>query len=588
MVRLWKSHALALSLVFAVAGFCHAINTSSPVQPGASAGARAVGTNIPLNFTNPPVAGFGTNTAPQNTQDFDLGDACFGSVITRFITAEGGLKPYRFTSIGPLSLQNVVAGTPNSLQLGLSGVLAGSAPLAISAASTTITGAPGLRFFVQVQDAKGSTSTSSAFFNLFLVDCRTSFAFATPSQLPFGRLATSYSSVIAVVGGTPAYIFSTPGVPDGQVVPGLFLTSDGALFGRPLALGTFTFTVHCVDARKTVALNRAHTAPDQAFTITINDNAFNSTDVVTLSCSVKGANPTNGGDSLRYKGLINVLGQDTFSLLNSDFSFRIGSVVYAGRMDKRGQFKQTFPDHSKFTAKINTRSGTLNVSIRDGSFATALNAGALVDHGTARKPLEVVVGDAVDSSEILDFDSSVRGNGYGLNFALGRSGTNPAGAFQIYSVKGKDGITLGGQSGDAWQVNFFAVPRTAIANAKGQSAGFDDVTVATVRIGGNFSQTLNRASTSFGSPNFSFKGQITDGVKQISLTGQSFKGKLTTNVLNQIATSIPLASQAPGFGTHFFSLGLDLQRSGTGAPFNGEHARRIFGLGNQYRDVPPK
>src|SRR4051812_7775590 len=97
-VVVWKSRTIALGLVFAMAGFCLAISNSP--DDSHSAGSRAVGSALPLRFTNPLVAGF--------TNEYDLGDACFGSLVTRFITAEGGLKPYRFTSTGPVSLANVI------------------------------------------------------------------------------------------------------------------------------------------------------------------------------------------------------------------------------------------------------------------------------------------------------------------------------------------------------------------------------------------------------------------------------------------------------------------------------------------------
>ena len=47
------------------------------------------------------------------------------------------------------------------------------------------------------------------------------------------------------------------------------------------------------------------------------------------------------------------------------------------------------------------------------------------------------------------------------------------------------------------------------------------------------------------------------------------------------------ASGSPKSGNVFFPLGVDLVRL-SGAPYTGEHARRIFGYKNQYRDTPPK
>jgi hypothetical protein len=62
---------------------------------------------------------------------------------------------------------------------------------------------------------------------------------------------------------------------------------------------------------------------------------------------------------------------------------------------------------------------------------------------------------------------------------------------------------------------------------------------------------------------------------------------IDTNILSTKETGLPAASQSAAYGPLFFTLGVDLNRGASKAPYAGEHARRIFGLKNQYRDIPP-
>ena len=584
--RLLSSHALALGIVCAVAGFCYGVSTvaesnSQSIHEGA--GGRAVGTGIPLRFTNPLVP-------PYPSGEYDLGDAAYDSTITRYITAEGGLRPYRFTSFGTQSLQNVIAGTKTTLQLGLSGVLAGSVPGQIGAATRTITGAPGFRFLVSVQDSKGTApETRTAFFNLFLIDARNLFKFATAPQLPDARLGTTYISKIDAIGGSPTLTFSVlsvagPGVANSDQL-GLYVTATGTVVGRPLATGTFTIGVRCTDSRGRLAQNRAQTTFDQTFSINVNPNPVSSSDLATISCVINGKKPNASSDTLSYTGFVNVLGQDNFSLVNSDFSFQVAGLGFSGRLDKNGKLTQTLQDSSKIKVSLSTKTGLLKVTIRGGNFATQLGASTLTA-GTVRKPLQVTLGDAIAESEVLDFVSKVSADRYTLTYGLGKNGSNASGAFQILSVKGKDGNTQGGLPGDAWMTSFLAIPRNGVIDPSGKKPGLDGVTGVTVNIGTTFTQNFSGADISSSSGNLALKGDKASGVRGLKLNLKSFKGTLTTNQLSTKTTGIPQAVQSPSFGSVYFALGVSLVR-GTGLPFAGEHARHLFGLGNKWSDSPP-
>jgi hypothetical protein len=580
-VVVWKSRAIAMGLVFAAAGFCLAVSTMD--SDGPSAGNRAVGSTFPLRFTNPLLPGF--------TNEYDLGDACFGSVITRYVSAEGGLRPYRFTSFGSQSLTNVIEGFRTNLQFGLSGILAGSMPPMVTGfPATTATGAPGFRFFVQVQDAKGTNaSTAQGYFNLFLVDCTDQFKFAM-DQIPSARLADSYLTKIEVLGGNGEKTFSLrsvsgPGVASAKDL-GIFIGTDGTLLGRPLKVGTFALTVRCVDAGQKIATSRNGAGPDQTFQLVVGDNPISSSDNTTLQCTVRGDLGGGARDSLRYKSFVNVLGQDDFKLLNSEFSFRMAGVGFSGRLDGKGQFAAILRDRSKVSVKVNASKGTADVKISAGAFTKALGFDVTPPvPGITRLPVQLTIGDAVASSEVLDFDTDVNGSRYALNYRLGRTGANAAGGFQITSVRGKDQPTFSGQPGDAWRASFLAMPRVGVTDSSGTTQSFSGVNAAAVRIGQNFTQNITSATLRTSSGAIRFSGTVADGVRKLSINTKSFAGKLQTNVVSSKSTGILPAIQAPKAGNSYFPLGVDLVRT-TGASYSGEHARRIFGLKNQYKDVP--
>jgi len=595
----WRSRALAFALVLAAASFCLAVSTFDRGAP--TRDLRSVGSAVALRFTNPPVA-----LAPA---EFDLGDAGFGSTLTRYVTAEGGLKPYRFRSEGPLGLSNVIAGFPTTLQLGLSGVLAGTLPpqprdtltkQPLPFPSKTITGSAGFRFQVTVQDSRAFGTllgqTLTGLFNLQLVDTATApFRFAMDS-VPDARLGASYLANLDVVGGRGALTYSVISSVDtatGLAVPmdklGLYVAADGSIIGRPLATGVFAIKVRCVDSRRGIALSRNGLVQDQVFNFTVRDQPIASTDLATLQCSVRGDFDQGTHDVLQYRGLVSTLGRTTASLLNSDFSFRLGGILVSGRLDNKGQSSATLLDGSKLKFKVNTANGFVDIAVKSGSFANALQAFNLRS-GLTRQPVEVTVGDAVASSEVLDFKTSVSGSHYALSyrFGSGSTGSSAAGVFQITSVLGRDGTALSGPAGDSWRVLFLASPRTAVQDPQGRSQGFTGITGATVRIGAAFAQPLVGAPLLASQGNLKFSGFPGSGVKSFALSTSRFTGKLLTNVLSTGGTGIPLASQAPQFGQLFFPLGLDLARGASAAPYSGEHARAIFGLKQQYKDTPPR
>jgi len=144
-----------------------------------------------------------------------------GVAYSQTLTATGGTAPYTWSIVegalpAPLSLD------PNS------GAITGTP----ATASTT-------SFTVQAKDSTGDTATKA-----FTLTIAASLAIATPSPLISGEAAVAYSQTLAVVGGTPPYVFSVSG---GGLPPGLTLSAGGALAGTPTTAGTFSFTAEVVD-----------------------------------------------------------------------------------------------------------------------------------------------------------------------------------------------------------------------------------------------------------------------------------------------------------------------------------------------------
>jgi hypothetical protein len=355
--------------------------------------------------------------------------------------------------------------------------------------------------------------------------------------------------------------------------------------GRPLVAGSYLLRVRCTDSRKAIANNRSNSGQDQSFILTILDNPVTDTSLITSQCRVRGDISKGAGDSLNFKGFINVLGQDNFTLLNSDFTFRLGSIVVNGRLDNKGRFAAILPDFSKANVKVDHAKGIVNVTISRGTFTKALGFDVTPPKpGTTRKAVEVSVGDAVSATEVLDFETDVSGSKYTLNYRLGSKGTSAAGGFQLVSVKGKDENTFSGQPGDEWRTKFLAVARSGVTDASGLKQGLTNISGVTVRVGLNFIQTLTGLKSSGDSVKFS--GSVT-GVKKFSFSAKNGKGVMNSNALSAVSTGIPIAGQSIRAANVFFPLGVDFTRGAGNAPFTGEHARRIFGLKNQYRDQPP-
>src|SRR6185295_5210355 len=99
-------------------------------------------------------------------------------------------------------------------------------------------------------------------------------------------------------------------------------------------------------------------------------NTITASDVTTTNLSINGDTSKPGRDRLTYQGLLNSLGQDSFSLNGSPLTFRVGDLAFTGNLDRSGSFKTTLPDKSKVSVHVDAKTGKTRVNISQGSFAT--------------------------------------------------------------------------------------------------------------------------------------------------------------------------------------------------------------------------
>jgi hypothetical protein len=139
----------------------------------------------------------------------------------------GGTAPYAHFAIS-------AGGLPGGMSLATDGTLSG-----------TPTGAGVFHFTVQAQDSSTGLGpyTGSGSFTL-TVDPPT--VAVTPSTLPDGMVASSYSATLGGTGGTAPYGNFT--VVSGGLPNGLSLSPAGVLSGTPVDSGTFSFTVQTQDS----------------------------------------------------------------------------------------------------------------------------------------------------------------------------------------------------------------------------------------------------------------------------------------------------------------------------------------------------
>lgn len=572
---------LALGLVMAMVGFCYATSSGGrsidgKEGAGVSAAGRAVGTT-PLRFTNVLLR---DQPYPQ-PDTYDLGDAAYGSMTTRYVTVTGGVRPYSF---GQTGLAVPVLAVNSSIALNASGYLIGSV---VAGTVSPLT------FGVTATDSFGTTPNAvQGIFQLTLVvPPANMFRFGT-DRINNGVVGLSYAAKLDALNGYGTVQYSVlpstlavNGVPKGTSgsleAIGLSLASDGTISGRPLEAGRITFTARAMDSAKRIARDRTDTVQDQLASFNVEQNSTTSTDYTTLACHAQGDVGQFNKDSISFSGVINVSGVNFNSLDKTRFEFRLGGASYSGFLTFRGRVVNehggaaVFADGSRFKASLNPRTGQIKGTVTKTSLGKLLDGINVADHSTRRYALQLIVAKYVVASDMLEFATRRKGDKFTVDYKAGTLGQPLGGQFQILSVKGRDSVTVAGDPGVMWAVKFLAAPRFGVD----VNPGLDAVSRADVRIGNRFEHDILAkylTSTNNGTTQLiknNYKGEL---VSKLSFSARKFTGSLLTQPLSEYATGLTVTKVAKNPTN--FTLGLDIIRSGNNASFSGENSKVIVPL----------
>jgi large repetitive protein len=149
-----------------------------------------------------------------------LPDGKIGVVYRQRFTASGGTAPYTFVVDGAL---------PPGLSLSSTGVLSGK-PTAVGF------------FYFSIAATDANSRKGHQFYALSITQVSLTLS---PSALPDGKVGVAYRQRFTASGGTAPYTFA---IPFGELPPGLSLSPDGWLRGRPTRAGTNWFSVQVTDA----------------------------------------------------------------------------------------------------------------------------------------------------------------------------------------------------------------------------------------------------------------------------------------------------------------------------------------------------
>ena len=324
-----------------------------------------------------------------------------------------------------------------------------------------------------------------------------------------------------------------------------------------------------------IATSRAGTGASQAFALAVSANTSTTSELATLSTSIKGSQTAISKDTFTYNGILDMRGETAASLAGSPFTLRVGRAAYTGNFDAKGHVNVVLPSNQKFTVTL--RSGHLTMRVTNTNLAASVGADAV----TTKQELGVVLGLELLSfrtSDVLRINTTPRGGKYMMPYRLGSNGVPVTGAFQILNMVGIDAksgspvhLSLTRDKapvlpdGDNWTVNFIAIPRLGVDGGTTAAGVFTGNTSATIRIGTTFSQQLTLTQLAV---KLQFKATGADpGVFQLLLNPKNFTHRLQVNTISADSTNIPAAITTKDINV--FPLGLDL----TG--FSGETGRVI-------------
>ncbi|MHB1056908.1 MAG: putative Ig domain-containing protein [Rhodanobacter sp.] len=273
--------------------------TVAAIAPGAPTIGTATAGNAQasVSFTAPastggsPITGYTVTSSPGGLTGTGAGGPVTvtgltnGTAYTFTVTATNsagtGGASAASNSVTPQGTQTISFSNPGTQNFGTSPTLAASAssglPVAftsttasvctVTSSGTLSTVAPGTCTIHADQSGNGAFLAAPQVTQSFaIVVPGGAVSFSSGSTLPNATGETPYSYTITATGGAMPYTFSLTG---GSLPNGVSFSPAGVVSGTPLAGGTFSFTVHVVDAATQTA--------DQTFQLTVDAPAIDVT-----------------------------------------------------------------------------------------------------------------------------------------------------------------------------------------------------------------------------------------------------------------------------------------------------------------------
>jgi len=576
-----NTRAALVGILFAMVAFSYALATSAGLgESSVCAAGRAVGSN-PLHFTNPLHA----------SGDRDLGDAVAGSAFARYCRAAGGVAPYAFTTAG--------TGTSLLTTIGLSLQPTGLVGTALAKTATQ----PWYSFAVTVTDSFGTKPNAvTNQFRITLVSGN-QFKFATGPDLGEAVQYRDYVNTLQVIGNTTPASFaitlvklSTDTTVSALEDIGLTVSSDGTIFGKPVAAGILTFTANCTGKNGQKAMSRDGTTVGQAFTITIIANSIVSSSVFATAIQVKGGGGA-GKDSIKYAALVNLAGKKVTDLSGQTLDLRIGLYTSPTSLAFDSKGKTAKPAASKTpipntTASVNSNA-QLKAAVSKENFntaGTAVFAAGGVKNGTMLLPVSVRVGNLAAGQETLPFTVKEKSGKYTLSYKVGAPA--PAGSFFVYSVAGKDD-TKGATAADSWKVGILAQPPAKTAGKSGNltMGSFAKTASAVVSIGTGFSDDIGAVESKGKVKSTDKSVKAADQIKKLAMDSAKGKGSFQTTLCAASKTGLSEGGTAGIGKAANFMTNITLTDAAAGKGnqvYAGEGSRVIYGAKSGWTSKIPK
>ena len=223
------------------------------------------------------------------------------------------------------------------------------------------------------------------------------------SKLGDGVQFTSYADQVVVLNGKAPYTFTISSVtlngtakPNGLGDLGLGISTDGLVYGVPIAPGAVSFVCKATDANGKTAVGRNGTGSSQTYTFTIAAGIELQGSLVATQITVKAGNPLKKNvpqDSVSFKGSINLGSIAISSLSGKPLGLSVGSASLptgAVLFDAKGSAKTPKGSVPSASFKLSTK-GLFNGSVKNASIpATGLSGLASIN-----LPVQVTIGDAL-------------------------------------------------------------------------------------------------------------------------------------------------------------------------------------------------